>query len=83
MGAAAFLFCQRWDPKALQRVAGIGLVASLIALVAVLMPGIGVNVNGASRPSSPSSPSSSGLRQRLRAIRGPSARCAASCRTCW
>jgi cell division protein FtsW len=49
MGGAAFLFCQRWDPKALQRVAGIGLVASMFALVAVLMPGIGVNVNGARR----------------------------------
>jgi len=49
MGGAAFLFCQRWDPKALQRVAGIGLLASIFALAAVLMPGIGVDVNGARR----------------------------------
>jgi cell division protein FtsW len=49
MGGAAFLFCQRWDPKALQRVAGIGLLASIFALAAVLLPGIGVDVNGARR----------------------------------
>jgi cell division protein FtsW len=49
IGGAAFLFCQRWDARSLQRIAGIGLVASVIALVAVLMPGIGVNVNGARR----------------------------------
>lgn len=49
IGGAAFLFCQRWDARSLQRIAGIGLVASVIALVAVLMPGIGVDVNGARR----------------------------------
>jgi cell division protein FtsW len=49
IGGAAFLFCQRWDAKSLQRIAGVGLVASLIALIAVLMPGIGVDVNGARR----------------------------------
>lgn len=49
IGGAAFLFCRRWDPKFLQRIAGIGVVASLILLAAVLMPGIGVNVNGARR----------------------------------
>jgi len=49
LGAAAFLFCRRWDPRSLQRVAGIGLAASFVALVVVLMPGIGVNVNGARR----------------------------------
>jgi cell division protein FtsW len=48
-GGVAFLFCRRWDPTSLRRVAGIGLVASIIALVAVLMPGIGVDVNGARR----------------------------------
>jgi cell division protein FtsW len=49
IGGAAFLFCQRWDAKSLQRIAGFGLAASIIALVAVLMPGIGVDVNGARR----------------------------------
>jgi cell division protein FtsW len=49
IGGAAFLFCSRWDPKFLQRVASVGLVASIIALIAVLVPGIGVNVNGARR----------------------------------
>jgi len=49
VGGAAFLFCQRWDAKSLQRIAGVGLVASIIALIAVLMPGIGVDVNGARR----------------------------------
>jgi cell division protein FtsW len=49
IGGAAFMFCRRWDPKFLQRIAGIGLVASIIVLIAVLVPGIGVNVNGARR----------------------------------
>ncbi len=49
IGGAAFLFCRHWDPKFLQRVASIGLVASIFALMAVLVPGIGVNVNGARR----------------------------------
>jgi cell division protein FtsW len=49
LGGAAFLFCHRWDPKFLQRIAGIGMVASVIVLIAVLLPGVGVNVNGARR----------------------------------
>jgi cell division protein FtsW len=49
IGGVAFLFCRRWEPKFLQRVAATGLVASIIALIVVLVPGIGVNVNGARR----------------------------------
>lgn len=49
MGGAAFLLCRRWGPKFLQRIAGIGVVTSLVLLAVVLMPGIGVNVNGARR----------------------------------
>jgi cell division protein FtsW (lipid II flippase) len=37
IGGAAFLFCRHWDPKFLQRVASIGLVASIFALMAVVL----------------------------------------------
>jgi cell division protein FtsW len=49
IGVAAFTLCRRWDPRFLHRIAGIGLVASIGALFAVLVPGIGVEVNGARR----------------------------------
>ncbi len=49
IGVAAFTLCRRWDPRFLHHIAGIGLVASIGALFAVLVPGIGVEVNGARR----------------------------------
>jgi cell division protein FtsW len=49
IGAMAFTFCRRWDPKYLHRVAGMGLGVSMAALCVVLLPGIGVQVNGARR----------------------------------
>ena len=49
IGVAAFTLCRRWDPRFLHRIAGIGLVASVGALFVVLVPGIGVQVNGARR----------------------------------
>lgn len=49
IGVAAFVLCRRWDPRFLQRIAGLGMVASIGALFVVLVPGIGVEVNGARR----------------------------------
>jgi cell division protein FtsW len=49
MGVGAFLVCRKWDPKYLHRIAGMAMMISVVALVAVLIPGIGTQVNGARR----------------------------------
>lgn len=49
LGGIAFLWCRHWDPKFLHRIAGLGIVVTMAALCAVLVPGIGEDVNGARR----------------------------------
>ncbi len=49
LGAVSFLVTSRLDYRLLQRVAGPFLVLSMLLLVAVLIPGVGRNINGSSR----------------------------------
>ena len=49
VGLGAFLVALRVRPRAMQRVAPKAVLASLVLLVAVLVPGIGVEVKGATR----------------------------------
>jgi cell division protein FtsW len=49
VGLGAFWLCRRMDARALQRLAGPAVGVSLLLLVAVLIPGVGQNINGSRR----------------------------------
>jgi cell division protein FtsW len=49
LGTAAFAVAARCDYRMWRRVGGLGLIATLLLLLAVLVPGIGIAVSGSSR----------------------------------
>ncbi len=49
LGSAVFALVVRWDYRNSRRLATLAMIAALAMLVAVLVPGIGVNVSGSSR----------------------------------